>query len=121
VKGVASTLSLFSSASTLICCALPALLVSIGAGATLAGLVSRFPQLIWLSERSAWIFSIAGVFMLLGGYAQWRARFEPCPIDPVQAQACTRTRRISLIVYLISAGIFSFALIFTYVVPWMLF
>ena len=39
--------SLFTSFSTLICCALPALLVSIGAGATLAGIISNFPQLIF--------------------------------------------------------------------------
>lgn len=39
-------LSIATSSSTLICCALPALLVAIGAGATLAGLVTAVPQLI---------------------------------------------------------------------------
>ena len=40
-------ISLFSSFGTLICCALPALLVSLGAGAVLAGLITNFPQLIF--------------------------------------------------------------------------
>jgi len=44
-------LTLFTSASTLICCALPALLVAIGAGSVMAGLVSNVPQLIWLSKH----------------------------------------------------------------------
>ena len=38
-------LSLFTSTGTLICCALPALLVSIGAGAVMAGLIEAVPQI----------------------------------------------------------------------------
>jgi hypothetical protein len=41
-----SLLSLFASSSTLICCAIPALLVSLGAGAALASLVAVFPQIV---------------------------------------------------------------------------
>ena len=53
-------LSLFTSGSTLICCALPATLVAIGSAATLASLVSSFPQLIWISEHKALVFGLAG-------------------------------------------------------------
>ena len=42
---LADYLSLFASSGTIICCALPALLVSIGAGAALSSLFSIFPQL----------------------------------------------------------------------------
>jgi hypothetical protein len=51
-----SALSLFTSFSTLICCALPALLVALGAGAVLSTLVSHVPQLVWVSEhkQEAW-------------------------------------------------------------------
>jgi hypothetical protein len=54
-----SFFSLFTSMSTLICCALPALLVSIGLGATMIGLVSTFPSLIWLSENKALVFTLS--------------------------------------------------------------
>lgn len=37
-----SVLSLFASSSTLVCCALPALLVALGAGAALSSLVLAF-------------------------------------------------------------------------------
>ena len=43
-------ISLFTSFGTLICCALPALLVTIGSGAVLAGLISNVPQLLILSK-----------------------------------------------------------------------
>ena len=46
-----SAVSLFASSSTLVCCALPALLVAVGAGAALSSLVSAVPQLVWLSEH----------------------------------------------------------------------
>ena len=51
--------TLLASGATLVCCVLPALLVSIGARATLVGLVSAFPQLVWLSERKIWVFGSA--------------------------------------------------------------
>lgn len=37
------TLSLFTSVGTLLCCALPALLVTLGAGAVFASLVKQCP------------------------------------------------------------------------------
>ena len=58
-------LTLFTSASTLFCCALPALLVTIGAGSVMAGLVSNVPQLIWLSKHKTLVFVFAGSMLLL--------------------------------------------------------
>ena len=48
--------ALFTSVATLVCCVLPAVLVSIGAGAAVVGLVTAFPQLVWLSERKVLVF-----------------------------------------------------------------
>jgi hypothetical protein len=103
--------SLLLSSSTLVCCALPALLVAIGAGAAMAGLVSAVPQLVWLSGHKALVFGGAGAALIVAGIVQYRARSAPCPVDPVLAAACTRTRRFSvttyfvaLVIYLIGAG-----------------
>jgi hypothetical protein len=63
----ASVLSLFTSGGTLICCALPALLVAVGAGAALSSLVSVFPQLVWLSEHKVWVFGVAGAALAVAG------------------------------------------------------
>lgn len=85
-------LSLFTSFSTLVCCALPALLVTLGAGAALAGLVSTVPQLVWLSAHKQAVFTVAGLMLCLAGFWQWRMRHAPCPADPAQATLCRRLR-----------------------------
>jgi len=95
-------LSLFTSTGTLICCALPALLVSIGAGAVMAGIIETVPQITWLGKNKAWVFLFAGLMIALSGYMQWRSRNAPCPTDPVKAITCTKTRRISWIAWWIS-------------------
>ncbi|WP_341921531.1 hypothetical protein [Hydrocarboniphaga effusa] len=110
-------LSIATSSSTLICCALPALLVAIGAGATLAGLVSAVPQLIWLSTHKAVVFGGAGVMLAIAGGLQYRARLAPCPADARLAAACMRARRASLAVYVISLAIFGIGVFFAFVLP----
>jgi hypothetical protein len=113
----AAFLSIATSSSTLICCALPALLVAIGAGATLAGLVCAIPQLVWLSTHKALVFGTAGSMLMLAGGLQYRARFVPCPADPRLAAACTRARRVSLVTYLVSLTIFGLGAFFAFLLP----
>lgn len=91
--------SLLTSSGTLVCCALPALLVSLGAGAALAGLVTAVPQLAWLSEHKVGLFITAGVMLLVAGFALWQQRNAPCPADPVLGRYCDLLRRISRWVY----------------------
>jgi mercuric ion transport protein len=55
--------SLFSSFGTLICCALPSILVLLGLGTTVASLLSAAPWLVSLSRHKAWTFSIAGTLI----------------------------------------------------------
>ena len=55
--------SLFSSFSTLICCALPSVLVLLGMGSAVASLLSAAPWLVSLSRHKIWIFSMAGVMI----------------------------------------------------------
>lgn len=97
------TLSLFTSFGTLVCCALPALFVTLGAGAALAGLVSSAPWLVALSKYKAWTFGFSGLMILVAGILQYRSRNAPCPIDAVKAKACTRLRKISKYIYIVSA------------------
>ena len=111
--------SIFTSTGTLLCCALPAALVAVGAGAALAGLVGAVPQLVWLSERKVPLFVIAGLMLALAGIFQWRARFAPCPADPALAAACMRQRRVSAWVYGVSVAIFLVGFFFAFVAPYL--
>ena len=110
-------LSLFTSTGTLICCALPALMVAIGAGAALSTLVSKVPGLVWVSEYKETVFVFAGVMLSISGWLQWRSRFAPCPIDPAQRNACLRTRRTSAMVYGASVLVFMIGGFFAFVLP----
>lgn len=74
--------SLFTSVSTLLCCALPSLLVAVGMGAVVAGLVSDLPWLIFMSKYKGWTFLMAGIMI---GFNFWlfygRKREQVCEID----------------------------------------
>lgn len=111
---VLPTISLFTSLGTLVCCALPALFVTIGAGATLASLVSAIPWLVALSKYKVWTFGISGLMIIMAGIMQWRNRNAPCPIDPEQAKACMRLRKINLWIYGISATIWCVGFFFAF-------
>lgn len=121
MRKLLSTLTLFGSLSTLLCCALPALLVSLGLGATVAGLVTAVPQLVWLSERKDALFLVCGVLLLGAGVLQWRARSLACPIDPQLAAACRETRGWSGWVYWVSVAMFAVGVFMSYVAPRLLF
>ncbi|MSO97480.1 MAG: hypothetical protein EXR11_04565 [Rhodospirillaceae bacterium] len=111
----ASTLSLFFSGGCLVCCALPALLVSIGAGAALAGLVSAVPQLIVLSEHKGIVFGVAGAMLALVGVARYVNRGTPCPADPKLALACQRLRLFGTVTFYSSLGIYAVGFFFAFV------
>jgi hypothetical protein len=109
--------TLLASSSTLICCVLPAVMVSLGAGAALAGLVTAVPQLVWLSEHKAWVFIGAGVLLAGSGAMLWRARSLPCPVDARAARSCARLRRISAILYGVSLVAYVAGAAFAFLLP----
>ncbi|MEA3274074.1 MAG: hypothetical protein U9Q81_02005 [Pseudomonadota bacterium] len=106
-----SSLTLFASTGTLICCALPIMLVTLGLGATVAALTSAFPVLITLSEHKIWVFAFSGATLGGAGWLLFRSP-RACPADPKLAVMCKKTRvwnrRIywtSVVVW--SAGVFA--------------
>ena len=110
-------LSLFASSGTIVCCALPALLVSVGAGAALSSLITVFPQLVILSIYKIPIFIGAFIMLIIAGVLQYRSRGLPCPADKKQAYACMQTRKVSMIIYFTSVGIFIIGLLFAFIIP----
>lgn len=106
MKKIMAFLSLFSSFGTLICCAIPALLVTLGMGASLAATVSIFPQMIWFSENKLAVFSFAALMLFTSTVMRWLSKEQSCPTDPEEAKACESARRISGLVLYISWGMF---------------
>ncbi|MEL6861676.1 MAG: hypothetical protein AAGL11_07550 [Pseudomonadota bacterium] len=109
-----ATLALFTSVSTLICCALPALLVSIGMGAVMAGLIEAVPGITWMGANKPIVFTVAGLVLAASGAWQWHARTLPCPTDPEKARACTRLRRIGWTFWWISVAVYAVGAFFAF-------
>jgi len=109
--------ALLASSATLVCCVLPAVLVALGAGATLVGLVGAVPQLVWLSEHKALVFGAAASMLALAGVALWRSRALPCPADAALARACRRLRNFSATLYALALLAFCVGCTFAFVLP----
>ena len=116
-SGIVNYLTLFSSTGTLLCCALPALLVSLGLGAVMAGLTTHVPGLIWASENKIVVFIFAGFMLLMNGILMWSSRNAPCPVDPKLRDACVSGRKFSRNIYFFSVFIFSIGFFFAFIAP----
>jgi hypothetical protein len=104
-------LALIAATGTLICCALPIVLVTLGLGATVAAIAANLPFLVTLTLYKAWLFAGSASLLAWSGWLLYRPGRE-CPADPVAAELCDRTllwnRRIFWIsVTLWNIGIFA--------------
>ena len=78
---------LFMTSTTLLCCAIPIVLVTLGLGAVVASLAANAPWLIALSQYKAWLFALSGGLILGSLVAVYRPG-RACPTDPELAAAC---------------------------------
>ena len=101
--------SLFTSLSTLLCCALPSLLVLFGLGASVASALSFMPWLVVLSRHKHWTFSVSGILIALSFvntyYIAPRIRARQC--SPEHPTACEDASRLSKILLWASAAIYT--------------
>jgi hypothetical protein len=116
-SAVLSYFSLFTSLGTLLCCALPSLLVLFGLGASVASMLSFFPWLTALSRHKVVTFSISGVLIacsfLHTYYVLPRLRPEECLSD--SPNACVEASRLSRILLWVSATIYSVGFVVAFV------
>ncbi len=97
-------LTLFTTTGTLVCCALPILLVTLGLGAAVASLTSSFPFLVTLSQHKSWVFAFSGLMLALSGWLLYRPG-RHCPTDPRLGELCSRSQRWNRRIYWVSVAI----------------
>jgi len=109
-------LSLFGSFSTLICCALPSVLVLLGMGATMVSLLSAAPWLVNMSRHKAWTFSSAGGLIGMSFVmTYWIApQFRIGEICSADDPTCGQVSRFSRMLLWGSATIWSFGFFMAY-------
>lgn len=99
-------LAFFASSTTLVCCALPILLVSVGLGAASAALFSNLPFLGALAHYKVWLFGGSGAALAIAGWALFRPG-RACPADPDLAAKCEAAHRTNARLFAASAAIWA--------------
>lgn len=113
-------LGLFSSVGTLLCCALPSVLVLFGLGATVASVLASAPWLVALSRHKAWVFATSAALIVGNFYYVYRLaprllrQSGACDIDD---PSCARASRTSRVLLWLSVALFVAAFSVAYVLP----
>jgi mercuric ion transport protein len=98
-------------------CALPALLVLFGLGASVASTLSFMPWLVTLSRHKQWTFSISGILIALSFvntyYISPHIRVKQC--SPDNPSACEEAIKLSEVLLWVSAGIYGLGVFVAYV------
>jgi len=105
-------LTLFVTSGTLLCCALPILLVSLGFGAVVAGLNYNIPGLLFLAEHQIWTLSLSALLLVFLAWVIWRPN-QSCPADPELAAVCEKAKRWNQRVFWLSVVIWSIGFFFS--------
>src|SRR5256885_13813919 len=108
-NGALSYLSLFTSLGTLLCCALPSLLVLFGLGASVASTLSFFPWLVTLSRHKLLTFAVSGVLIACSFVNTYYIvpHFKGKECSPDNPTACAEASRLSRVLLWISMVIYT--------------
>lgn len=110
-------LSLFTSLGTLLCCALPSLLVLFGLGASVASMLSFLPWLVTLSHHKRWTFAVSGLLIAFGFVNMHliAPRLRPSAACEPGDPACADASRLSKFVLWVSLAIYAVGFFVAYV------
>lgn len=109
-----STFALLASSGTLLCCALPIILVSLGLGSVVVALNLEWPFLNSLAEYKLWVFLLSGGLLLLSAWQLYSTR-NLCPADPKLAESCKRIKKWSAWLFIVAASVWAIGFIAAYV------
>ena len=111
---IVTILAFFTSCSTLFCCALPIILVSLGFGAVSSSLISNYAFITILAEYSITLFILAFILLSLSGYLLF-FKVSFCPANPEYAKICLLCKKTAKIMWFISLFILFVAIFFKYI------
>ena len=110
---IVSTLTLFGSAGTLICCVLPIVVSLIAGGAAVSAMVSAFPWLIPISQNTGWVFGVAGTLITFNTFLLFRKQKNGnCQIKG--GSSCKTRSQWSKVILCFSIGIYLIGVFFAY-------
>lgn len=114
-----SWILLFTTSGTLLCCAIPITLVSLGLGTVVASMASTAPWLVTLSMYKGWMFLISALLIAASAIVVFRPG-RSCPADPELAALCGQADRWNRRFIVISAGLWLIGFAAAYALPMLL-
>ena len=105
-------LTLLITSGTLLCCALPVLLASLGFGAVVANLNYQFSSLVFLAENKLWTLTLSALLLAFLAWVIWRPN-QSCPADPKLTAHCQTAKRWNQRIFWLSLGIWCFGFFFS--------
>lgn len=113
VSRLAGFATLFTSMSTLLCCALPATVAMLAGGSAVIAMTSAFPWLIPLSRQKDWIFLVAGIMLLFNGILLFRPKGAvACAISG--GSGCEAAGRFTIVVFYFSTALVAIGAFISY-------
>ncbi|KGJ91673.1 hypothetical protein [Colwellia psychrerythraea] len=97
-------ITLFMVSGTLLCCALPILLVTLGFGAVVASVNYNIPGFIFLAEHKVWTLTIAALILMALAWIIWRPN-QHCPAEPRLADLCNKSKKLNKRIFWLSLTI----------------
>lgn len=108
-----TVLTLFTSSGTLVCCAFPIALVTLGLGSAVVGLTATLPWLVTLTQHKEWVFAVSAVLLILAGWMIHRPGRQ-CPAEPALARSCASMDKWNRHFYWVAVGAWGIGFIAAY-------
>ena len=105
-------LTLFTTSGTLLCCALPILLVSLGLGSVVASMNYNIPGMFWLAQHKYWTIALSACMLAFLAWMIWRPT-QSCPTDPELARYCETSKKWNKRIFWLSVIIWSTGFFFS--------
>ena len=97
-EGIANAVTLFTTTGTLVCCAIPIVLVTLGLGSVVIGLTNTAPWIISLTKHKIWVFAGSSLLLATSAWMLYRPG-RTCPADPELAKHCVMVDKWNRRVY----------------------
>jgi hypothetical protein len=111
-KSYLKWLTLLVTSGTLLCCALPILLISLGFGAAVASLNYNIPELMFLAEHRLWTLSISASLLIVLAWVIWRPN-QSCPSGHHLKKQCKIAKKWNKRIFWLSVAIWSIGFFFS--------
>ena len=113
MKFINNLILLISNGGVMLCCVLPAILVSLGLGSTMVTFLNEYPIFIKITEYKNYIFSVVLFILFFNGFVIYKNRNKFCEIEGLKNE-CSQVKSVSILLYIFSIIIYLISLFLSY-------